>query len=92
VEGLHRLAERFAEGHRLRDEIRALRAAGGFDRAAALLTEADIYTDAIMGYFYDLADRNAGLMDRNEVPSFIKMGVKGWISDERKAIEARNRD
>jgi hypothetical protein len=87
VEGLHHLAERLAEGHRLRDQIRAARAAGDFDRASKLLAEADVYTDAIMGLFYDLADRNAGLMDRNEVPSFIKMGVKGWIAEESKAIE-----
>jgi len=34
----------------------------------------------------ELAERDAGLIDRNEVPGFIKMGVENWIETEAQAI------
>lgn len=90
VEKLHRLAEKSAEMYRLRDEIRLKRAAGNFPRAASLLAKAGVYTDALLDYFYEIADLNQGLMDRNEVPSFIRLKVKGWIDEEAAKIESKD--
>src|SRR5258708_4395805 len=84
------LAERLAEGHRLRHQVQFARHQGQFDQATRLLDAARVYTDAIMGWFYDLAERNEGLIDKNEVPGFIKMGVKNWIDAEAQAIAKRD--
>ena len=56
-----------------------------------MLAAAEVYTDSIMGRFYDLADLNEGLIDKNEVPTFIKMNVKNWIDSESKAIAAQDK-
>ena len=42
-----------------------------------------------MRCFSELADRDQGLVDKNEVTGFIKLGVKGWIEAEAKAIAAK---
>jgi hypothetical protein len=88
VAKLHTLAEKLCEMYRQRDEIRRLRVLGKFDQATARLDKARVYTDRLLDFFYELADLNQGLMDRNEVPSFIKMKVKGWIEEEAKNVAA----
>ena len=90
VAALHTLAERLAEGHHLRHQVQWARREGDFAQAATRLDAARIYTDAIMGWFYELAERNQGLIDKNEVPSFIKMGVKNWLDTEAKAIVVKD--
>jgi hypothetical protein len=92
LEKLHGLAERLAEMHRRRDEVRALRKAGDFARAGAALDEARPFTAGLMALFRSLADLDEGLMDRNEVPGFIKLRVEGWLDEEAKAIAAGKRD
>jgi hypothetical protein len=89
---LHALAEKLYEMHRQQQAIRAARQAGKFTEAAGQLTQSRGYTDALLDYFYSLADLKQGLMDRNEVPSFIKANVKNWIDDEAKAIAAQKRN
>ena len=89
---LHALAERLTESHRRRDEIRRLRESGEFDRAQHHLEKARTFTDELLAYFYQLADLNQGLMDRNEVPSFIKANVKGWLGEEARAIDNARRE
>ncbi|MCX7017734.1 MAG: DUF4838 domain-containing protein [Candidatus Sumerlaeota bacterium] len=85
---LHRLAEKLGDMYRQRDEIRALRARGKFARARVLLEKTQTYTDKLLDYFYELADLNQGLMDRKEVPWFIRITVKDWIEEERGKIKA----
>ncbi|RYZ99126.1 MAG: DUF4838 domain-containing protein [Sphingobacteriaceae bacterium] len=87
---LHTLAESLAEGHRLRDVIEVLRKDTKFEDAAKVLDKAKTHTDNTMELFYALADMNLGLIDRNEVGSFIKLGVKGWIAEEEKRIAAKD--
>lgn len=90
VAALHALAERLAEGHHLRHQVQAARHASDFARAAKLLATARTHADAIMACFEDLARRNQGLIDNNEVAGFIKLGVKGWLDAEEKAIAAKD--
>jgi len=92
VEKLHTLAERLMEVHRQRDEIRAFRRAGQFDQARAQLDQSRAYTDDVLAMFYALADLNQGLIERQEVPTFIKANVKNWLDEEAKAIVAEKRD
>jgi hypothetical protein len=86
VEKLHRLAEKLMEIHRQREAIRKARHEKQFDQAEALLRQARTDTDAVLEYFYFIADLNEGLMDRNEVPSFIKANVKDWLAEEEKKL------
>ena len=92
VEKLHTLAERLMEVHRQRDEIQRLRRAGDFDGARAQLAKSRAYTDYVLALFYTLADLNQGLIERQEVPTFITANVKNWLADEAKAIEAGKKD
>jgi len=92
VEKLHTLAERLMEVHRQRDEIRAFRRAGQFDKARAQLDQSRAYTDDVLTVFYSLADLDQGLIERQEVPTFIKANVKNWLDEEAKAIVAEKRD
>ncbi|MBN1902172.1 DUF4838 domain-containing protein [Candidatus Sumerlaeota bacterium] len=89
VEKLHILAERLGEMHHRKDVIRQLRKQGKFNEAKEALKKADAYTDELMEYFYHLADLNQGLMDRKEVPWFIKIKVKDWIEEEARNIEEK---
>lgn len=90
VAKLHTLAEKLAEGQRLRQEIQRLRERKQYDEAGQRLAKARPYVDEILAYFHTLADLNQGLMDKNEIPSFITWGVKNWLDEEAKAIsEAR---
>jgi hypothetical protein len=89
VADLHALAERLAEGHHLRHRINWARHESRFEEAARLLETAADTTDGIMRYFSELANRDQGLVDKNEVTGFIKLGVKGWIESEAKAIAAK---
>jgi hypothetical protein len=91
VEKLHTLAERLMEVHRQREEIRRLRGAGEFDQARARLEAARAYTDQVLTLFYTLADLNQGLIERQEVPTFITANVKNWLEEEAKAISAKSR-
>jgi hypothetical protein len=92
VEKLHTLAERLMEVHRQRAEIQALRRSGELDQARALLEKSRTYTDEVLALFYQLANLNQGLMDRNEVPVFIKANVKNWIEEEEKVLKAGKKD
>jgi hypothetical protein len=91
VDKLHTLAEHLTEGHRLHDVVQLLRQQGKFDDAARLLDKARAYTDEVMTLFYTLADLNQGLIERKEVPGFIRKGVKDWIDDEAKAIAGKSK-
>lgn len=91
VAKLHDAAERLTEAHRMHDEIEKLRAAGEFDKAKALIEEAKAYTDALIAHMASLAELEQGLIDRNEVPAFMTMTIKGWIEGEEKAVAARDR-
>lgn len=91
IAALHGLAERMAEGWHLRHRIQLARSRGDFQQAGKLLEEARALTEAIMGRFEDLAARDQGLIDKNEVRGFIKIGIKGWIDTEAKAIAAQDK-
>lgn len=91
VAKLHTLAETITEGHRLHDVIDLLRSQGKFDEAVKVLDKAKIQSDKIMDMFYALADLNQGLIERNEVGGFIKLGIKGWLDDESKRIATNDR-
>lgn len=91
VAKLHTLAETITEGHRLHDVIDLLRSQGKFDEAALVLNKAKVHADKIMTMFYTLADLNEGLIERNEVGGFIKLGITGWLDDESKRIAANDR-
>ena len=88
VERLHTLAERLAEVPRHRAEVRALREAGRLNEAAERLKQARSYTNEVLKLFHNLADLNQGLIERNEIPGFITLGVQGWIEEETKALSA----
>ena len=55
--------------------------------AAQRLDEARTFIGELLAYFYQIADLNQGLMDRNEVPSFIEANVKGWLDESGKTHE-----
>jgi len=86
VEKLHSLAERLMEIHRQQDEIQRLRKSGNLVEAQKRLDEAKTNTDKVLDYFYELADLNQGLIERKEIPTFIKANLKNWIDEEGKAI------
>jgi hypothetical protein len=92
VEKLHTLAERLMEVHRQRGEIQRLRRADDFEQAQAQLEKSRIYTDEVLALFYMLADLNRGLIERQEVPTFITANVKNWLDEEAKAIAAGKKD
>lgn len=92
VEKLHALAERLCEMHRQQKEIRRFRNTGEFEKAQSLLEKSRGYTDEVLAYFFQIADLNQGLMDRNEVPTFIKMNLKNWLEEESKAIALKKPD
>jgi Domain of unknown function (DUF4838)/Glycosyl hydrolase family 67 N-terminus len=92
VEKLHTLAERLMEVHRQRAEIQRLRRAGDFEQARAQLEQARAYTDEVLALFYALADLKQGLIERQEVPTFITANVKNWIEEEAKAVAAGKKD
>jgi len=56
--------------------------------AAERLKKARSYTDEVLKRFHDLAELNQGLIERNEIPGFITLGVQGWIEEETKALSA----
>ena len=92
VEKLHALAERLMEVHRQHAEIQRLRHEGKFDQARAQLDRARAYADEVLALFYALADLNQGLIERQEVPTFITANVKNWLGEEAKAIAAGKKD
>lgn len=91
VARLHTLAEQLAEMHRGRQEIQHARKAGDFDQASQQLEASRRYVEELLGNFRALADLNQGLMDKNEVPGFITLGLKGWLDEEAKAIAEKKR-
>ena len=91
VERLHTLAENLTEAHRLHDAVMVLRRDGRFDEASIVLDKAKVQTDKVMALFDTLADLNQGLIEKKEIPAFIKMAVKNWIDVEAKAIAAKDR-
>jgi hypothetical protein len=84
---LHTLAEHLMEVHRQRSEIQKLRRNGDLDKARAQLEKSRAYTDEVLALFYTLADLNQGLIERKEIPTFIKANVKNWIEEEDKALK-----
>ncbi len=88
---LHTLAEKLMQVHLHRAQIQGYRHEGQFDKARAQLQESEKYTDEVIAYFYQLADLDQGLIERKEVPTFITANVKGWLKDEKKAVEGFTR-
>jgi hypothetical protein len=91
VASLHALAERLAESHHLRHQVQWARHHGDFDCAGRLLETARVATDAVLALGSELADRNQGLTDKNDVAGFIKLALKNWIDAEAKAIADQDR-
>ncbi len=91
VEKLHALAEQLMEVHRQRNEIQGLRRAGKLDEATAALEKSRAYCEQVLTLFYSLADLNQGLIERQEVPTFITANVKNWLDEESKAIAAKKK-
>jgi hypothetical protein len=89
VEKLHTLAERLMENDRQRGEIQRLRRDGNLVAAEERLNRMKTDTDKILDFFYELADLNQGLIERKEVPTFIKANLKNWIDEEAKKISAK---
>lgn len=87
---LHAFAERLAEVHRFRHQVQLARSQGDFDKAAKKLEAARNYIDATLAWCNALADRNEGLVDKNEVSGMIKRGVTGWLDVEAKAVAAKD--
>ena len=81
---LHALAESLAGMHRLREEIRATKAAGRAAEARALVAEARGVSDHVLEHFQRLAELDQGLIDRNEVRGFLKMFITGWVDEAAK--------
>ena len=92
VEKLHTLAERLMEVHRQHASIQRLRREGNFAQARAQLDQARACTDEVIALFYALADLKQGLIERQEVPTFITANVKNWLDEEAKAIAAGKKE
>lgn len=90
VAKLHDLAERLDELHRRHAKISRLRESGDFEKAAELIPRARVYAEELLAHMTSLAELNQGLIDKNEVPGFISLGVKSWIEEEAKAVEAQS--
>ena len=56
------------------------------------MDRARAYADEVLALFYALADLNQGLIERQEVPTFITANVKNWLGEEAKAIAAGKKD
>lgn len=91
AERLHAIAERLTEVSRQRDLVLWMRKDGKFDEASTLLKKAKPYTDEVMDFLFASADLNQGLIEKKEIPSFIKARVQGWIEEETKKVEAKDR-
>jgi hypothetical protein len=90
VATLHGLAERLSDVHGKHDGITKLRREGKFDAATQALEEAKSAVADMLDHFYSAADLDAGLADRDETTSFIKLVMKTWIDAEAKKIEAKD--
>lgn len=90
VAKLHDLAERLDELHRRHAKISRLRESGEFEKASELIPKARAYAEELLAHMTSLAESDQGLIDRNEVPGFISLGVTHWIGREQKAIEAKS--
>ncbi|MBN2580355.1 MAG: DUF4838 domain-containing protein [Pirellulales bacterium] len=86
VEKLHDLAERLTAIHRRREQIQHLRSQGKFPQAEKQLREARTLTDDTIQFLYTLADLHQGLIDRQEVESFLKSAITNWLDEESRAI------
>jgi hypothetical protein len=91
VAALHALAERLAECHHLRHQVQWARHQGDFERAGKLLETARVATDGVLAFGSELAARDQGLLDKNDVAGVIKLVMKNWIDAEGKAISAQDR-
>jgi hypothetical protein len=91
VAALHNLAERLADIHGKHDTVTKRRREGKFDEATEALAVAKKAVTETLGHFYAAADLNAGLADRDENTSFIKLVMQTWIDAEAKKIEANDR-
>jgi hypothetical protein len=91
VATLHDLAERLAAVHGQHDAVVRLRREGQFDAAEKALDDAKETVADMLERFYAAADQNAGLADRNETTSFIKLVMQNWLDAEAKAIAAKDK-
>jgi hypothetical protein len=87
VEKLHTLAERLMEVHRQREQIQKLRGSGDLEKARAMLGDATKDTDEVLALFHSLADSYQGLIEKKEIPTFIKANVKNWLGEEQKLLQ-----
>jgi hypothetical protein len=92
VEKLHTLAERLAEMHRRRGEIRNLRQEGRFMEAEKALDSLRHETDDLLTFGTSLAELNQGLVDRKDLTGFISLLFKGWLDQEAKALREKRRN
>lgn len=90
VAKLHDLAERLDELHRRHAKISKLREVGDFEKASELIPRARVYAEELLAHMTSLAELGQGLIDKNEVPGFIRLGVTHWIGEEEKAVEAQS--
>lgn len=90
VAKLHDLAERLDELHRRHAKISKLREAGDFEKASELIPKARDHAEELLAHMSSLAELNQGLIDKNEVSGFIRLGVTHWIGEEEKAVEAKS--
>ena len=88
VAKLHDLAERLADLQRQSRRRRIVTARGKLELASDALHVAQAALTETMNRFYAAADLNAGLVDRDENTSFIKLTLQSWLDSEAKAIDA----
>lgn len=87
VEKLHTLAEKLAHLFAGRALIQKARANKDFQGAEGLITQARRDAEDVLAWFHALADCRQGLIEKQEIPSFITWGVKNWIDEETKTLE-----
>ena len=79
VEKLHRMAERLTRVHAMREEIEALKSAG--QPCEAELQQAREYTGGVLAFLHELADLEQGLVDRKEIPTFMRAKIVDWLEE-----------
>jgi hypothetical protein len=90
VAKLHDLAECLADVHSKHDSVTSLRREGKFEEATEALATAKKAVADTLDRFYAAADLNAGLADREENTSFIKLVMQTWIDAEAKKVETKD--
>jgi hypothetical protein len=86
VEKLHRAAEILSQVHETKDMFERLMDEGKQTEARKTLEEAKLRADRAIAYMSELAELDQGLIDRNEVPGFMTLGIRGWIDAAEKQL------